>query len=256
MPLLPDFEGKIDNRVTIQTILRYTYKAISRNNGLSLIEQLEKIMGEEWKNYISFYSLRNHGIINGIPKTEMIYIHSKLMIIDDAKVLIGSANINDRSLLGNRDSEFAVIIEEQKEDYYIMDGNNEYQAAKFAVGLRKKLMAEHLGINIYDSILDDPVSNKLYNFMKSRARDNTQKYFDLFKCYPDNYFTNYEMIKDVEKLKKEENKEIFLNKYMNEKDKIKGHIVEYPLYFLKEESLSKTSGFFSVEEILPENVFT
>ena len=256
LPLLPDFEGKIDNRVTIQTILRYTYKAISRNNGLSLIEQLEKIMGEEWKNYISFYSLRNHGIINGIPKTEMIYIHSKLMIIDDVKVLIGSANINDRSLLGNRDSEFAVIIEEQKEDYYIMDGNNEYQAAKFAVGLRKKLMAEHLGINIYDSILDDPVSNKLYNFMKSRARDNTQKYFDLFKCYPDNYFTNYEMIKDAEKLKKEENKEIFLNKYMNEKDKIKGHIVEYPLYFLKEESLSKISGFFSVEEIIPENAFT
>lgn len=30
------------------------------------------------------------------------------MIIDDRKVIIGSANINDRSLLGNRDSEIAV----------------------------------------------------------------------------------------------------------------------------------------------------
>jgi phosphatidylserine/phosphatidylglycerophosphate/cardiolipin synthase-like enzyme len=34
-----------------------------------------------------------------------IYVHSKLMIIDDRMALIGSANINDRSLLGSRDSE-------------------------------------------------------------------------------------------------------------------------------------------------------
>lgn len=30
------------------------------------------------------------------------------MIVDDEVVLIGSANINDRSLLGNRDSEIGV----------------------------------------------------------------------------------------------------------------------------------------------------
>ena len=30
------------------------------------------------------------------------------MIIDDQKVIMGSSNINDRSLLGNRDSEIAV----------------------------------------------------------------------------------------------------------------------------------------------------
>lgn len=38
----------------------------------------------------------------------MIYVHSKLMIIDDEFALIGSANINDRSLTGNCDSEIAV----------------------------------------------------------------------------------------------------------------------------------------------------
>ena len=31
------------------------------------------------------------------PVTEMVYIHSKLMIVDDCKMIIGSANINDRS---------------------------------------------------------------------------------------------------------------------------------------------------------------
>ena len=63
---------------------------------------------------IGFYSLRNHCLVNGVPKTEIIYIHSKLMIVDDVRVLIGSANINDRSMLGVRDSEFAVIIKEKK----------------------------------------------------------------------------------------------------------------------------------------------
>ena len=47
-------------------------------------------MGDQWKNYIGFYALRNHGLVNNIPKTEILYIHSKLMIIDDTKVLIGS----------------------------------------------------------------------------------------------------------------------------------------------------------------------
>ena len=62
--------------------------------------------------YLNFYSLRNHGVTKiGKPVTEMIYIHSKLMIVDDTKVILGSANINDRSMLGDRDSELAILIE-------------------------------------------------------------------------------------------------------------------------------------------------
>lgn len=38
-------------------------------------------------------------------------MHSKLMIVDDNLVICGSANINDRSMLGKRDSEVAVIIQ-------------------------------------------------------------------------------------------------------------------------------------------------
>lgn len=39
---------------------------------------------------------------------EQIYVHRKLMIVDDRHALIGSAHINDRSLLGDHDSERAV----------------------------------------------------------------------------------------------------------------------------------------------------
>lgn len=46
--------------------------------------------------------------------TEIVYVHSKIMIIDDSIALIGSANINDRSLKGTRDSELAVVIEDSE----------------------------------------------------------------------------------------------------------------------------------------------
>jgi phospholipase D1/2 len=41
-------------------------------------------------------------------------VHSKLMIVDDRFAIMGSANINDRSMCGARDSEIAIIIEDTK----------------------------------------------------------------------------------------------------------------------------------------------
>lgn len=38
----------------------------------------------------------------------MIYVHSKGMIVDDEYVILGSANINQRSLAGSRDTEIAM----------------------------------------------------------------------------------------------------------------------------------------------------
>jgi phospholipase D1/2 len=69
--------------------------------------------------YLYVFSLRTHSFIEPkevteytVPKpvTEIIYIHSKVMIVDDKIALIGSANINDRSLKGTRDTELAVVI--------------------------------------------------------------------------------------------------------------------------------------------------
>ena len=41
-------------------------------------------------------------------KRHMIYVHSKMMIVDDAYIIVGSANINERSMGGTRDTEIAV----------------------------------------------------------------------------------------------------------------------------------------------------
>jgi phospholipase D1/2 len=260
LPLLPGFAGEPESSSTLQIIVKHTYAGICRNHGLSIIEQLQKIMGNKWKNYIRFYSLRNHALINNVPKTEIVYIHSKLMIVDDTKVLLGSANINDRSMLGNRDSEFAVIISEKREMTNRTNGRNfvmngqKYSAAHFAVTFRKALMAEHLGISPDDTVLDDPVSNQLQDLIVGRARNNTRLYHDVFGCYPDDAYTNIEILKRFKQIKEQEKPEDLLRKYNVVKDKILGHIVEYPLNFLKDENLG--ISFFSKENLVPEYNFT
>ena len=37
-----------------------------------------------------------------------VYVHSKLMVVDDDYIILGSANINQRSLGGNRDTEICI----------------------------------------------------------------------------------------------------------------------------------------------------
>ncbi|KAG0211022.1 hypothetical protein BGX28_008592 [Mortierella sp. GBA30] len=77
--------------------------------------------------------------------TEQLYIHSKLMIVDDRIIICGSANINDRSQVGFRDSEIAMIIEDTDMIPTRMNGEP-YQAGKLAHALRADLFKEHLGL--------------------------------------------------------------------------------------------------------------
>lgn len=76
-----------------------------------MIQCLKERGVTEWERYVSFCSLRTHENLGDHPVSELIYIHSKLMIVDDRFVIAGSANINDRSLNGDRDSEVCLVIE-------------------------------------------------------------------------------------------------------------------------------------------------
>ena len=254
IPLLPGFAGEPDEG-TIQIILGHTYAGICRNNGLSIIEELSSIMGDKWKNYIGFYSLRGHGVLNGVPVTELIYIHSKLMIVDDETVIIGSANINDRSMLGSRDSEFCVMIKETLK-YDSIIGGKERKTAKFAVTLRKALMSEHLGVDDDDERLIDPLSNELLDLFRETARNNTLIYRKLFRCYPDDEMKTFKDIKNCPKIPFVDKDEIekLQKDYKKEKNNIKGHIVEFPLHFLEKEILG--AGFLGIYSLVPEHNFT
>ena len=70
--------------------------------------------------------------------TELIYVHSKMLIVDDRSVVIASANINDRSMLGSRDSELGILVEDTRFVESRMDGQR-YGAGAFACSLRKSL---------------------------------------------------------------------------------------------------------------------
>lgn len=82
--------------------------------------------------------MRNWNILMGKLVTEIIYVHSKLMIVDDKYVICGSANINDRSLLGKRDSELAAVVRDEE---FIDSVLNEktVKVGKYASSLRKKI---------------------------------------------------------------------------------------------------------------------
>jgi phospholipase D1/2 len=61
--------------------------------------------GVDASEYIEFFCLRNWGVMNNKFLSDQIYVHDKLLIVDDRFVIVGSANVNDRSMLGDRDSE-------------------------------------------------------------------------------------------------------------------------------------------------------
>ena len=249
IPLLPGFAGEPESSGTLQIILKHTYAGICRNHGMSIIEQLEQLMGDKWKEYIGFYSLRGHTVVKGEPRTELIYIHSKLMIVDDKTVILGSANINDRSMLGTRDSEYAVMINESTHLKTKMNGKD-YDAANFAYSFRVNLFAEHLGVDPKDPILSDPLSDKFLELVQNTAHNNTLIYRNLWGCYPDDNYKTFKDLKDHTPPSKEE----LLKNYNKEKNGIVGHAVEFPLHFLEKENLG--IAFFSVENLVPEKNFT
>lgn len=69
----------------------------------------------------------------------MVYIHCKLMIVDDRYLILGSANANERSMAGDRDTEICVAL---------WPANNQVRSTcETKIGeLRQKLLKEHMGL--------------------------------------------------------------------------------------------------------------
>ena len=256
IPLMPGFAGEPEKSGTLQIILKYTFESICRNQGLSIIEQLADEMepnGDHWEDYIGFFSLRNHALVNGMPRTEIIYIHSKLMIVDDNYVICGSANINDRSMKGPRDSEFCALIKEKRTEYVTINGRKT-KITRFGSSLRKALLSEHLGINKHDVRLNDPTSDELHKLIWDTARKNTDLFRQIFMCYPDDYYTKFSMIPNKNSMQNKAQEFSLKKNYEENKNQIVGHIVEFPLHFLEEEQLG--ISFFSKENLVPERNFS
>jgi phospholipase D1/2 len=142
---------------------------------------------------------------------EELYIHAKVMIVDDKIAICGSSNINDRSQIGIHDSELSIVVEDTNILESTMDGKP-YQAGHFPATLRRKLWREHLGLlppqdndasddpnaqppgdgendvgegDEFDFV-SDPLSDKVWEMWTNNATTNTEVFRDLFHADPDN----------------------------------------------------------------------
>lgn len=261
IPLLPGFEGDVGapGGSSLQAVLHWTYRSLSQGPN-SLIQRLKAVMPDPFK-YIHVGSLRTYDQLGQKLVSELIYIHCKLLIVDDEHVIIGSANINDRSQCGNRDSEVCCVYTDVVKERSMMDGKP-YEAGRFAKSLRMQCMREHLGLLPdsrrkakfpYAVSCDDPVADSFYvDVWQSTAKSNAQIYEEVFRAYPTDYVETFDEFQKW-------TSQIPMSEYSPQQAEerirdLKGVLVDFPLNFLCRAVL--TPGITSKEGLVPSAVFT
>ncbi|KAG2721387.1 hypothetical protein I3843_02G066000 [Carya illinoinensis] len=260
IPLLPGFQGGLDDggAASVRAIMHWQHRTICRGHN-SILHNLYELLGPKTHDYISFYGLRAYGKLSagGPVASSQVYVHSKVMIADDCIALIGSANINDRSLLGSRDSEIGVLIED-KEAVNSFMGGKPWKAGKFSLTLRLSLWSEHLGLRSgeIDRIID-PVADSTYkDIWMATAKTNTAIYQDVFACIPNDLIHTRAALRQTmalwkerlghstidlgiapEKLESYHNGDIEKSDPMERLAAVRGHLVSFPLDFMCKEDL-------------------
>ncbi|KAJ8655156.1 hypothetical protein O0I10_009191 [Lichtheimia ornata] len=311
MPLMPAFPADLstDAAATARMVMSYQYMSICRG-GKSIMERLQEADIDP-ADYIGFYSLRSHDVIrrkvveealarvdgytndvedeveytrvaeegdeqgglkNNDFVSEELYIHAKLMIVDDRLVIMGSANLNDRSQCGDRDSEIALIVEDQDMIPSQMNGRY-YEASRFAATLRRQLWKEHLGLLGEERALDDvkedmmplpvpqidnteseedrlvmdPLGEETLGLWNDVARTNTEIFRAVFQCVPDDTVVNWDQYKqfypDSSKIDIGHvgDPDMPVEIIQEQLGRVRGHLVQFPTEFLKDEDLQKGS---------------
>jgi phospholipase D1/2 len=75
-------------------------------------------------------------VVPGLAEDQCLGVHSKVLIVDDALVKIGSANLSNRSMGLDTECDLA----------FRAFGENQREHARAIAGLRTRLLAEHLGV--------------------------------------------------------------------------------------------------------------
>ncbi|GBE83213.1 Phospholipase D1 [Sparassis crispa] len=154
IPLLPGFSFPVDHSdaSAIRIIMECQNRTICRGPN-SIFGRLRK-EGIDPDEYIAVFSLRNWAKMRGdVLTTEEVYIHGKVCIVDDRLAIIGSANINERSQRGDRDSEIAAVVRDTDMIDCTMAGKP-FKVGRFAHTLRVRLMREHIGVDV-DAMYED-----------------------------------------------------------------------------------------------------
>lgn len=180
--LMPDFWGDFSNKMDkFRIVMDVTLNTLSRGpNGL--IPRLTR-RGIPWKKHLKLFGLKNHGRRPDAPPCcESVYVHSKVIIQDDHEMLVGSVNLNDRSLLGDRDSELALSLVDSNKIHGKIDGEW-FQKSEQIVRFRKEMM--HALLQQPDLDLDDFLDPVLWEQIERQADVNQRFYLEVFGHSPD-----------------------------------------------------------------------
>lgn len=152
-----------------------------------------------------------------------VFIHSKVCIVDDCTAIIGSANINDRSMIGYSDSELGAIIWD--------DGNGTVR------DFRLRLWRRYLGLPLdgsADDLVAEPATESTFEIWSECGTDNLHLLSHVTSHTPRDDITSYSQLKHL--------KEEYLQKTpleraesMNEPELLEGmqgQLVKFPPQFL------------------------
>ncbi|KAK5721317.1 hypothetical protein LTR17_014687 [Elasticomyces elasticus] len=202
---------------------------------------------------------------------EELYIHGKVLIVDDRIVICGSSNINDRSQLGFHDSELSIVMEDTNTLESTMDGRP-YKAGHHAASLRRMLWREHLGLlpaqsldatndpnaqppgdsdndwftnDDHNDFVADPLSDELWQTWTEQATTNTEIFRHLFHADPDDNVKNFEEYDNFLGARGSRKEGHLYDPYQPvdhvraELDRVRGHIVWMPLDFLCDANMAE-----------------
>ncbi|CAL8469780.1 g9322 [Coccomyxa elongata] len=183
--VLPMYSEGDPESGSVQEILRFQTHTMRMMYGL-IGQALEaRRSAEHPRDYLNFFCLGNRETqLPSDPVPEMtppvtsymarahaqrrflIYVHSKMMIVDDEYIIIGSANINQRSQDGTRDTELAVGALQPR---HTMSASGSAPHGQVH-GFRLNLWKEHTN-GIFDSFYD-PSSLKCARELHGIAKVN------------------------------------------------------------------------------------
>jgi len=164
-------------------------------DGLSSLNYLVKVAPEAYRQYLTLLNLRTCELLEGQPRTEQVYVHSKLLIVDDNVVILGSANINDRSLNGGRDSELAVLMSDTATLKAPIFGGPAVPVRKLAHELRVGLWKKHFALSgggntlvkpatSLAAMVDKPAAPATIAAIQQAAASNLEAYKAAFNWVP------------------------------------------------------------------------
>jgi phospholipase D1/2 len=167
IPLHPEGKGLPDQDDVVQKILFMQFQTISMIYR-RIKEKLVEVNSTKHANdYLIICCLgaveKNRYVVKRFGKN-MIYVHSKMMIVDDEYILVGSNNLNERSLNGGRDAEVCIGA-------WQTVGNNVKQ-------FRENLWQEHF------NIIDDPTDINTIRKIITLTQQNRQSYLRLQPLHP------------------------------------------------------------------------